>query len=112
MEVFIQYFRRLLQNNASQIFASTARPGDAASGTYQLLSNEVQKMNGDVDQAQKIADSLDVNDGDPLKDFDLATFMDHFRLDPIVKMTLALCCKTLAKPDLKVKGKSLFPSKF
>jgi len=104
MEVYTQYFRRLLQSNASQIFSTTSRPSDGAGGGYQMLLTEVQKMNVDADQAQKIAESLDTTDGDPLKDFDLSGFMDHFRLNPIVKVALATSCKTVSKPDIKAKG--------
>lgn len=104
MEVFTQYFRRLLQSNAPHIFPTSARPSDNASGTYQLLVNEMQKLTIDPDQAAKIAESLDTTDGDLFKDFDLFTFMDHFRLDPIAKMALALACSTASKPDLRTKG--------
>lgn len=103
MEVFTQYFRRLLQSNASQIFPTASRVQDG-SGTYQLLLNEMQKLTVDPQQANKIAESLDTTDGDLFRDFDLSTFMDHFRLDPIAKTTLALACKTTSKPDLRSKG--------
>jgi len=105
MEVFTQYFRRLLQSNASQIFSASTRQSDGAGGTYQLLLNEVQKLNVDPDQATKIAESLDTTDGDPLRDFDLSGFMDHFRLNPIAKAALAVSCKkSVSKPDIKAKG--------
>ena len=104
MEVFTQYFRRLLQSNASQIFSTSTRQFDGAGGTYQLLLNEVQKLNVDSDQATKIAESLDTTDGDALRDFDLSGFMDHFRLNPITKTALAVSCKSVSKPDIKAKG--------
>ena len=105
MEVFVQYFRRLLQSNASTIFSGTARSADATGGTYQLLMNEVQKLATEADQANKIAESLDTNDGELFKDFDVATFMDHFRLNAIVRTSLTLAIKNIAKKtDLKAKG--------
>lgn len=104
MEVYTQYFRRLLQSNASQIFSTSSRPSDGAGGGYQMLLTEVQKMNVDAEQAQKIAEALDTTDGDLLKDFDLSGFMDHFRLNPIVKVALATACKTVSKPDIRAKG--------
>ena len=105
MEVFTQYFRRLLQSNASQIFLPSARPSDGAGGTYQLLATEMQKLNTDVEQAQKVAESLDSTaDGDLFKDFNLAAFVDHFRLNPIARTLLAATCKSAQKADLKAKG--------
>ena len=104
MELFTQYFRRLLQSNASQIFPASGRPVDGSAGTYQLLVNEMQKLTIEVDQASKIADSLDTTDGDLFRDFDLSTFMDHFRLNAISKTALALACKRISKADLKIKG--------
>lgn len=103
MEVFTQYFRRLLVSNASQIFPTSARSQDG-SGSYQLLVSEMQKITRDPQQANKIAESLDTTDGDLFRDFDLSTFMDHFRLDHIAKTTLAVACRTASKPDLRTKG--------
>lgn len=109
MEVFSQYFRRLLQSNASHIFSASARPNDGAGGTYQLLVNEMQKLATDSDQAAKIAESLDTPDGELLKDFDLSALMDHFRLNSILRVSLALACKYVSKPDLKAKGQYMSP---
>jgi CCR4-NOT transcription complex subunit 1 len=65
----------------------------------------MQKLTRMPSQAAKIADALDTNtDGDLFKDFDLSTFMDHFRLDPTAKVTLALACKLVSKQDIKTKG--------
>ncbi|KAF2153729.1 Not1-domain-containing protein [Myriangium duriaei CBS 260.36] len=107
MEVFTQYFRRLVQSNASQIFSGPSRANDGAGGSYQLLVNEIQKLATDPDQALKIAESLDTTDGDLFKDFDLATFTDHFRLNPIIRTSLTLACKSIAsKSDLKTKAEA------
>jgi CCR4-NOT transcription complex subunit 1 len=35
--------------------------------------------------------------------------MDHFKLDPLAKTTLALAFKAVSKPDLKTKGTIRFP---
>ncbi|GAM88039.1 hypothetical protein ANO11243_060680 [Dothideomycetidae sp. 11243] len=113
MEVFTQYFRRLIQSNASQIFSGSSRASDGAGGTYQLLVNEVQKLATDPDQALKIAESLDTTEGDLFKDFDLVAFMDHFRLNPIIRTALLLACKSVAnKSDLKAKADAYLSSTF
>jgi CCR4-NOT transcription complex subunit 1 len=107
MDVSTTYFRRLLQSNAPLIFSSNqnAQRSAADSGSYPLLVGEMQKLTRLPSQASKIADALDTNtDGDLFKDFDLSTFMDHFRLDPTAKVTLALACKLLSKQDIKTKG--------
>lgn len=103
MEVFTQYFRRLLQSNASAIFPSHARSAENA-GSYQLLVTEMQKILQEPHQAEKISHSLDTSDGELFRDFDLSGFMDHFRLDPVAKVALALPCRTASKPDLRSKG--------
>ena len=106
MEVFPQYFRRLLQNNAAAIFPGSARQSTdtATAGNYQLLVQEMQKIPTEAHQASKIAEALDTNEGDLFRDFDLYALVDHFRLDPLAKVTLALACRKAAKTDLRSKG--------
>ena len=104
MEVFSKYFRRLLTGNASQIFPGVNKPVEN-SGNYPLLVQEIQKVSQDVDQAQRIAETIDTSDGDIFRDFDLSTFLDHFKLDPLVKVALALAFKTATRSDLRAKGK-------
>lgn len=105
MEVFPQYFRRLLQNNAAAIFPGNARQSETGTaGNYQLLVQEMQKITTEAQQASKIAEALDTNEGDLFRDFDLYALVDHFRLDPLAKVTLALACRKASKSDLKSKG--------
>jgi CCR4-NOT transcription complex subunit 1 len=104
MEVFTKYFRRLLQNNAGQIFPGAGRASENPS-SYSILMNEVRKLSEDSEQAFKIAESLDTPEGDLFKDFDLATFVDHFNLPDYAKINLALAVKsTASKADLRAKG--------
>ena len=103
MEVFSKYFRRLLQTNVTQIFPAAGRSADP-SATYQLLLVEMQKITQDAQQAYKIAESIDTQEGDLFRDFDLSTFMEHFKLDPLAKTILALAVKSAAKQDLRTKG--------
>ena len=106
MEVFPQYFRRLLQNNAAAIFPGCARQSTdtATAGNYQLLVQEMQKIPTEAHQASKIAEALNTNEGDLFRDFDLYALVDHFRLDPLAKVTLALACRKASKADLRTKG--------
>ena len=106
MEVFSKYFRRLLQNNAAQIFSTGGRTAEP-NGSYQILVTEVQKLRKDPEQAGKIAESIDTTEGDLFRDFDLATFVSHFQLDPIAKTVLALACRSATKADLRTKGQYL-----
>ena len=103
MEVFSKYFRRVLQNNAAQVFGTGARSADA-NGSYQILVTEVQKLRKEPEQADKIAESISSNEGDLFRDFDLSTFVSHFKLDPVAKTMLALACR---KTDLRSKGRLL-----
>jgi CCR4-NOT transcription complex subunit 1 len=112
MEVFSKYFRRLLQNNAGQVFPTTGRSTEP-NGSYSMLAAEIQKIRHDPQQALKIAESVDSHDGgDIFRDFDLSTFMSHFKLDPIAKTTLALAFKTASKPDLRTKADAILANIF
>lgn len=104
MEVFAKYFRRLLSGNAPQIFPGINKVVENA-GNYPLLVQEVHKVSQDPDQSQKIAETIDASDGDIFRDFDLSTFLEHFKLDPITKVALTLAFKNVSKADLRTKGK-------
>ncbi|KAJ5683312.1 CCR4-Not complex component N.t1.c1 C-terminal [Penicillium macrosclerotiorum] len=106
MEVFSKYFRRLLTGNAPQIFPGVNKSVENA-GNYPLLVQEMQKVSSDMEQAQKIAETVDTSEGDIFRDFDLSTFLDHFRLDPIVKVALALAFKLTNKSDLRAKADAI-----
>jgi CCR4-NOT transcription complex subunit 1 len=103
MEVFQKYFTRLVVGNAGQIFPGLNR-AIANPANYAILVNEVKKISHDVDQAGKIAESIETANEDIFRDFDLSTFMDHFKLDALEKTILALAFKTGSRPDLKTKG--------
>ena len=103
MDVYSKYFSRLLTGNAPQIFPGINKVVENA-GNYPLLVQEVQKVAQDFDQARKIADTIDGTDTDIFRDFDLATFLDHFQLDHIVKVALALAFSNANKADLRAKG--------
>ncbi|KLJ11442.1 hypothetical protein EMPG_09747 [Blastomyces silverae] len=106
MEVFAKYFRRLLSGNAPQIFPGINKVVENA-GNYPLLVQEVQKVSQDPDQGQKIAETIDASDGDIFRDFDLSTFLEHFKLDPIVKVALTLAFKNVSKADLRTKADAI-----
>ena len=103
MEVFSKYFRRLLVGNSPQIFPGTNRNVENPSN-YHLLVREIEKITHDPEQAPKIAEIIDTSEGDIFRDFDLATFMNHFRLDPLAKTLLASAFTHVSKSDLKTKG--------
>ncbi len=103
MEVFPKYFRRLLVGNAPQIFPGINKAVENP-GNYPLLVGELRKITQDPEQARRIADAIDTADGDLFKNFDLATFLDHFNLTSIETVLLALAFETSARPDLSSKG--------
>ena len=106
MEVFPKYFRRLLTGNAPQIFPGVNKSVENA-GNYPLLVQEMQQVTQDPEQARRIAETVDMSEGDIFRDFDLSTFLDHFKLDPLTKVAVALAFKMATKSDLRAKGKSL-----
>lgn len=94
MEMFSQFFGRLLQTNASTIFNNAPKNRD----TYPVLVAEVEKLAEDPEQADKVAQSLE-------GDFDLAGFIQHFSLEPLAKTSLLTSLRTLnSKPELRAKG--------
>ena len=109
MDVFPKYFRRLLTGNSPQIFPGINKVVENA-GNYPLLVQEMTKVSQDLDQARKIAETIDASEGDIFRDFDLATFLYHFQLDPLVKIALALAFTDVGKPDLRAKGEVTFRS--
>ena len=104
MEVYSKYFSRLVVGNAPQIFPGSLNRSVANPGNYQLLVNEVCKVSHDVEQAGKIAESIETATEDIFRDFDLSTFMEHFKLDALEKTILALAVKAGSRLDLKTKG--------
>ena len=104
MEVFSKYFTRLVTQNAASIFpASNSRPAPN-SANYSFLATEMSKISHDMEQASKIAESIETGTEDIFRDFDLSTFMEHFKLDALEKTVRALAFKFGSRPDLKTKG--------
>lgn len=104
MDVFTKYFRRLLVSNSPQIWGGRSAEN---SGSYSILVAEVQKVGQDPEQARKIVESVDLGEGEVFKDFDLSTFMDHFKLSSIGKITLASAFKKATKQDLRTKADAI-----
>ena len=103
MEVFAKYFRRLLVGNSPQIFPGINRNVENP-GNYQLLVQEMERITQNPEQGKKIAETIDTSEGDIFRDFDLITFMNHFKLDPVAKSLLASAFTQVTKVDLRAKG--------
>lgn len=109
MEVFAKYFRRLLVGNSTHIFSGNHRNVEKP-GNYPLLVEEILKASQELQQAQKVAEVIDTSErseGDIFRDFDLATFVSHFKLDPIAQTILVVAFTQATKPDLRAKGNVL-----
>lgn len=104
MEVFAQYFRRLVSSNASAIF-SGARDFDQ--GSYKLLRQELDKVLHEHEQASHIAEAVDTSKEDIFRDFDLATFVRHFYTDVLPQSVLAVAFTRCARQDLRNKAEKL-----
>ncbi|KAE9981428.1 hypothetical protein BLS_007400 [Venturia inaequalis] len=108
MEVFSNTFRKVVRQHASRIFGSDTASEPAQS--YNYLEAEMLKIRQDPEQAKKIADALDTSEGEPFRDFDVSTFMERFKLDPVSKTMLALALKSTSKSDLKTKADAILSS--
>ncbi|KAI4191876.1 MAG: hypothetical protein LQ348_003382 [Seirophora lacunosa] len=111
MEVFAKYFRRLLSGNSPQIFPGISRNVENQ-GNYQLLVQEMDKITQDPIQATKVAEIIDASEGDIYRDFDLATFIEHFKLNPLAKTLLATAFLHVSKPDLNTKAGSILSQNY
>ncbi|KAI6083663.1 Not1-domain-containing protein [Hypoxylon rubiginosum] len=111
MEVFSRYFTRLVAGNAPQIFPGINRPV-ANPGNYSILVGEMGKISHDLDQASRIAESIETANEDIFRDFDLSTFMEHFKLDALEKTILALAFKFGSRQDLKTKADAILSTNF
>ncbi|KAI1374394.1 Not1-domain-containing protein [Hypoxylon crocopeplum] len=111
MEVFSKYFTRLVAGNAPQIFPGINR-SVANPSNYSLLAGEMAKISHDLDLASKMAESIEMANEDIFRDFDLSTFMEHFKLDALEKTILALAFKFGSRQDLKTKADAILSTNF
>ena len=72
-----------------------------------MLAQEMRRVAEDTDQARKLAESIELGTEDIFRDFDLAAFMEHFKLDALEKTIFALAFKLGNRPDLKAKGRPI-----
>lgn len=112
MDVYTKYFARLVTQHAPTIFAGGGGRPAAPNGTYPVLQQEMEKISHDPDQASKIAESIESGTEDLFRDFDLSTFMEHFKLDALEKTILALAFKFGNRPDLKTKADAILSTNF
>ncbi|KAI1848953.1 hypothetical protein JX266_005381 [Neoarthrinium moseri] len=112
MEVFSKYFTKLVNQNAGAIWPGINRPASSP-GNYSLLAAEMAKISHDLDQAPKIAESIENGTEDLFRvNFDLSTFMEHFKLDALEKTILALAFKFGPSQDLKLKADAILATNF
>lgn len=103
MEVFAQFFRRTVTLNAAAIFSGAK---DFDQGSYKLLRQELEKVPWDPEQAYKISEAIDNSKEDSFRDFDLVTFIQHFFLDTLPQVILAIAFTKCARVDLKTKAEN------
>ncbi|KAE8444226.1 hypothetical protein EG329_000726 [Mollisiaceae sp. DMI_Dod_QoI] len=111
MDIFPRYFTRLVVGNAPQIFPGSNR-AVANPANYEILVREVRKIISDVEQARRVAESIETANEDLFRDFDLSTFMDHFKLDALEKTVLALAFKMGSRSDLKTKADAILSANY
>ena len=104
MELFETYFKRLLHNSWSLVFPKETRPGGSSAESYQMLAQELDKIATDPQQAEKVAQALDVAEG---SNFNYEAFIEHFQLGPLPKTALLLATRTVAKSDQRRTGELL-----
>ncbi|EXJ83029.1 hypothetical protein A1O3_06846 [Capronia epimyces CBS 606.96] len=103
MEVFAQFFRRSVILNAAAIFSGAK---DFDQGSYKLLRQELDKVLWDPEQAYKISEAIDTSKEDLFRDFDLVTFVQHFFVDTLPQVILAIAFTRCARSDLRAKAEN------
>ncbi|KAG9774430.1 General negative regulator of transcription subunit 1 [Exophiala dermatitidis] len=103
MEVFAQFFRRTVILNAAAIFSGAK---DFDQGSYKLLRQELDKVLWDPEQAYKIAEAIDTSKEDFFRDFDLVTFLQHFFVDTLPQVIIAIAFTKCARVDLRTKAEN------
>ncbi|CAG8961261.1 hypothetical protein HYFRA_00013317 [Hymenoscyphus fraxineus] len=111
MEVYNKGITRLVVGNAGRIFPGVNRP-PSNPDNYDILWEHVHEITKDVDQAGKLAEAIESGNEDIFRDFDLSTFMQHFKLDALEKTILALAFKTGSRPDLKTKSDAILSANY
>ena len=107
MEVYTKYFGRLVSTNASRIFQKeNVKHAEGTAANYQLLDAELRQVLIDPNQAPKIAETIATGEGDIYRDFDLTTFIEHFKLDPIANTILAISFRSCNRADLRSKAEA------
>ncbi|KAM7197381.1 CCR4-Not complex component, Not1 domain containing protein [Rhypophila sp. PSN 637] len=111
MEAYARYLKALVVNNAAQIFSG---PGQsvATSGNHHMLVGEMEKLSHEFEQARKIAESIESGTEDIFRDFNLSTFMEHFKLNALEKTALALAFKLGPRSDLKKQADAILSTNF
>jgi CCR4-NOT transcription complex subunit 1 len=103
MEVFAQFFRRTVTLNSAAIFQGAK---DFDQGSYRLLREQLDKVPSDPQQPTKIAEAIDTSKEDSFRDFDLATFIQHFFSDTLTQAVLAVAFTKCARVDLQTKAEN------
>ncbi|KAJ9610519.1 CCR4-NOT core subunit cdc39 [Cladophialophora chaetospira] len=102
MEVFSQYFRRLLSLNTAAVFQGAK---DFDQGSYKLLREQLDKVASDPEQPAKIAEAIDSSREDAFRDLDLVAFIQHFfPADTLPQAILAVAFTKCARVDLRTKA--------
>ena len=99
MEVFAQFFARAVASNRGAIFH-----GRDATDSYKLLREQVEKVAQDPDQAYRIAEAVDNSKENDFRDFDLATFIQHFFAENVSQCALAVAFSRSNRTDLRAKA--------
>ena len=103
MEVFAQFFRRTLSLNSAAVFKGAE---DFDQGSYRLLREQLDKVASDPEQPGKIAEAIDLSKEDSFRDFDLVTFIQHFFVDTLPQVILAVAFTKCARVDLRTKAEN------
>ncbi|KAL1896498.1 CCR4-NOT core subunit cdc39 [Sporothrix stenoceras] len=112
MEVFSKYFTRAVASSASQIFPGYSNRPGGTHGQYIAVQKEMSDIAHNPEKARKIAESIETGNEEIFRDFDLSTFMEHFKLDALEKTILALAFKLGSRSDLKTKADAILSTNF
>ncbi|KAJ9137681.1 CCR4-NOT transcription complex subunit [Pleurostoma richardsiae] len=72
-----------------------------------MQDSERAKLSHDINQAAKVAKTVETMSPGIIRDVDLPSVLDHFKLDAVEKMILALAFRLGSCPDLRTKADAI-----
>jgi CCR4-NOT transcription complex subunit 1 len=89
VETYLHFIRRLIYHAQSRLTSSGSGFGGTDALAFRLLISEAQRIGRDPILADRFREAVDRGEGDTLRFFDLARFVDRVGLRPLERLVVA-----------------------